>query len=164
MKKRRILNSFVSAGSFKEFIESIFALVKEKKSSYICVCNVHMLVEAKRDHYFNKVLNNADITTPDGMPIAKLLSWKYKVNQERVSGMDLMPKLIQECSKRKKSIYLYGSTNKVLEEIKKKVRRQFPKVKIKYKSPPFRELNINEEIDMINEINLSIEQYHQAIL
>ena len=73
MKKRRILNSFVSAGSFKEFIESIFALVKEKKSSYICVCNVHMLVEAKKDHYFNKVLNNVDITTPDGMPIAKLL-------------------------------------------------------------------------------------------
>ena len=53
MKKRRILNSFVSAGSFKDFIESIFALVKEKESSYICVCNVHMLVEAQRDNNFN---------------------------------------------------------------------------------------------------------------
>ena len=153
MKKRRILNSFVSAGSFKEFIESIFALVKEKESSYICVCNVHMLVEAKRDHYFNKVLNNADITTPDGMPIAKLLSWKYKVNQERVSGMDLIPKLIKECAQKGKSIYFYGSTHDVLSSVAKKAKTEFPQLNIHYYSPPFRQLSCEEDKNLVKEIN-----------
>ena len=154
MKKRRILGSFVSVGSFKDFIESIFALSLEKKSSYVCVCNVHMLVEAQRENNFNEILNNADITTPDGMPVSKVLSWRYKVKQERVSGMDLLPELMKECANRNKSIYLYGSTNKVLEEIKKKANKEFSKVKITYRSPPFRKLTRNEEVEIINEINI----------
>ena len=153
MKKRKILASFVSAGSFKDFIEGIFALSKLKESSYVCVCNVHMLVEAQRKINFNEILNNADITTPDGMPVAKVLSWKYKVNQERVSGMDLLPELIKECANRNKSIYLYGSTNKVLEEIRRKASKEFSKLKIEYKSPPFRSLSDAENQDIIKEIN-----------
>ena len=154
MKKRRILKSFVSAGSFKDFIERILNLPSEKKSSYVCVCNVHMLVESQRDNNFNKILNNADITTPDGMPVAKVLSFKYSVNQERVSGMDLLPVLIKECASKNKSIYFYGSTNKVLDEIKKKVNKEFHKLKTAYKSPPFRLLTDKENQDIINEINI----------
>ena len=153
MKKRRILESFVSVGLFKDFIEGIFTLSEEKESSYVCVCNVHMLVEAHRDNEFNKILNHADIITPDGMPVAKVLSWRYKVNQETVSGMDLLPELIKECANRNKSIYLYGSTNKVLEEIIRKVNEEFSKLKIAYKSPPFRLLTDKEDLDTVKEIN-----------
>jgi len=49
MKKCRILKSFVSSGSFKDFIEGIFDLSAEERSSYVCVCNVRMLVESKRE-------------------------------------------------------------------------------------------------------------------
>ena len=153
MKKRRILGSFVSAGSFKDFIEGIFSLSEDYKSSYICVCNVHMLVEAQRENNFNEILNNADITTPDGMPVTKVLSWRYKVKQERVSGMDLLPELMKECANRNKSIYLYGSTNKVLEEIIKRVNKEFSKLKIASKSPPFRLLTDKENLDIVKEIN-----------
>ena len=105
MNKRKILNSFVSIGSYNEFVSNILLLSELKKSSYVCVCNVHMILEAKKDERFNSILNNADITTPDGMPVAKILSWKYKINQARVAGMDLLPTLINECSKNKKSIF-----------------------------------------------------------
>jgi len=153
MIKRRILGAFVSVGSFKDFIEGIFALSIEKKSSYVCVCNVHMLVEAQRKSNFNKILNNADITTPDGMPVAKALSWKYKINQERISGMDLLPELIKECAQKGKSIYFYGSTNQVLDAIQKKIKREFQELKTKSYSPPFRDLTNKEEQEIINDIN-----------
>jgi len=153
MKKRRILGSFVSTGSFKDFIEGIFSFSEDYKSSYICVCNVHMLVESEKDLEFNEILNNADITTPDGMPVAKLLSWKYKINQERISGMDLLPELIKECAQKGKSIYFYGSTNQVLGEIQKKIQRKFQEFKMKSYSPPFRSLTNKEEKEIINDIN-----------
>ena len=101
-------------------------------------------------------MNNADITTPDVMPEAKILSWKYKINQPRVAGMDLLPTLISECSKKKKSIYLYGSTDHVLSNIVQRVKTNFPNLNIQYYAPPFKSLSSGEEskvVDMINDYN-----------
>ena len=128
--KKKILNSFVSIGSFNQFINDLFLLSEEKRSSSVYLCNVHMLVEAQQDHNFNKLLNNADIVSPDGMPVAKILSWEYKINQERISGMDLLPKLINTCFKRNKSIYFYGSTNDILSRIGDRVKRECPELNI----------------------------------
>jgi N-acetylglucosaminyldiphosphoundecaprenol N-acetyl-beta-D-mannosaminyltransferase len=153
MNKNAILAVNISIGSFKLFVERLFFLSEDRSSSYVCVCNVHMLVEAKKDRDFNALLNNADIVTPDGMPVAKALGLKYNYTQERVSGMDLLPELIKECANRNKSIYLYGSTNKVLEEIIRKVNEEFSKLKIAYKSPPFRLLTDKENLDTVKEIN-----------
>ena len=151
--KKKVLDSFVSIGSFNKLINNIFLLSEENTSSYVCVCNVHMLVEAQQNHDFNELLNNADIVTPDGMPIAKFLSWKYKINQERISGMDMLPTLIKECAIRNKSIYFYGSTNEVLENIKKNTKKDFFKLKTKFYSPPFRELIKEETQEIIHDIN-----------
>ena len=151
--KKKVFDSFISIGSFNKLINNIFLLSEENISSYVCVCNVHMLVEAQQDHGFNELLNNADIVTPDGMPIAKVLSWKYKINQERVSGMDMLPTLIKECAIRNKSIYFYGSTNDVLANIKKNTKKDFFKLKTKFYSPPFRELIKEEKQEIINDIN-----------
>jgi N-acetylglucosaminyldiphosphoundecaprenol N-acetyl-beta-D-mannosaminyltransferase len=112
-----------------------------------------MLIEAKKSIEFNNVLNNADITTPDGMPVAKTLSLKHKINQERVSGMDLFPALIRECSNRDKSIFLYGSTDNVLASIVNKAKDTYPKLDIQYYSPPFRFLSHKEKEDVIININ-----------
>ena len=110
MRKLKLFNSFISIGSYSEFLNNIFELSEKKDSSYVCVCNVHMMVESIESVRFNNILNNADIVTPDGMPIVKLISWKYKINQQRVAGMDLIKDLVHECSKRNKSIFFYGST------------------------------------------------------
>ena len=151
--KKKVLDSFVSIGSFNKLINNIFLLSEENTSSYVCVCNVHMLVEAQQNHDFNELLNNADIVTPDGMPIAKFLSWKYKINQERISGMDMLPTLIKECAIRNKSIYFYGSTVEVLDNIKKRINSNHPSLEIKMHSPPFRPLSEEEDQDVIKEIN-----------
>ncbi|MDC0204487.1 WecB/TagA/CpsF family glycosyltransferase [Flavobacteriales bacterium] len=153
MKKRKILDTLISIGSFDEFIENIFLLSENKASSYVCVCNVHMLIETKKDNSFNELLNNADITTPDGMPVAKALGLKYNYTQDRVSGMDLLPAIIEECAKRKKSIYLYGSTNKVLKQITEKVNSNYPNLNLEFYSPPFRELSRQEKDEIIDKIN-----------
>jgi N-acetylglucosaminyldiphosphoundecaprenol N-acetyl-beta-D-mannosaminyltransferase len=153
MKKNRVLDSFISVGSFKDFIEGIFSLSEEKQSSYVCVCNVHMLVEAQKDKDFNKLLNNADIVSPDGMPIAKLLSYKYQIKQDRVSGMDLLPILIAESANKNKSVYLYGSTDDVLSRIANKAQTEFPHLNIQYYAPPFIELSLKEDKNIVKEIN-----------
>ena len=57
--KKKVFDSFISIGSFNKLINNIFLLSEENISSYVCVCNVHMLVEAQQDHGFNELLNNS---------------------------------------------------------------------------------------------------------
>jgi N-acetylglucosaminyldiphosphoundecaprenol N-acetyl-beta-D-mannosaminyltransferase len=153
MIRKNILDTLITIGSFSSFIEKVFLLVDTNLSTYVCVCNVHMLMKAKRDAEYRKVLKEADVITPDGMPIVKVLSWKYSIQQDRVSGMDLMPRIIKECAKFGKSVYLYGPTDDVLENIKKRINSDFPFLEVDLYSPPFRELSALEDDEICKKIN-----------
>jgi len=153
MKKLKVIKSMISTGSYEDFITNIFKLSHSKKSSYVCVSNVHMTIEANDDASFLDVVNSADIMTPDGMPLAKAIKYLYGINQDRVAGMDLMPSLMQKCEAQNKSIYLYGSTEEVLDKIIIRAKLDFPSLKIDAYSPPFRELSIDEKQSVIENIN-----------
>jgi len=75
MQKLRVLRSGISIGMFGGFVNSLIDLSKNNGSSYVCVCNVHMLIEANDSNDFSKVVNEADIVTPDGKPVAKAVEW-----------------------------------------------------------------------------------------
>lgn len=154
MKKKLLINSQISVGSYHNMIASIIKLSQENKSSYICVSNVHMLVEAFLSSSFSKLLNDADIATPDGMPLAKAISFLYNTQQDRVAGMNIMPDLISKINKTSLSIYLYGSTEEILTKIKDRIKDEYPNVNLcgTY-SPPFRELTNDEKTDVIKKIN-----------
>jgi N-acetylglucosaminyldiphosphoundecaprenol N-acetyl-beta-D-mannosaminyltransferase len=157
LKKKQILKSLISIGSYQSFIDHIITLSNTKTSSYVCVANVHMLIEGYQDPHFQHVINQADIATPDGMPLAKAMKWLYGIEQERVAGMDLMPDLMKTSEEKALSIFLYGSTDEILHTIETKAKKEFPNLIICGTfSPPFRELSTDEKnniITMINERN-----------
>lgn len=151
--KKQVIKSLINIGSYNSIVEQVLQLSKTKQSSYICVANVHMSIEGVLSKEFQEVINNADITTPDGMPLAKAIKLIYGLAQDRVAGMDLMPDLIQKCAEDNMSIYLYGSTDEVLEKIITKATQEYPVLKIKSYSPPFRVLSDEEEGEIVNQIN-----------
>lgn len=154
MEKRKIINTDITIGSYQNFIHTCLDLSTSNLSSYICVSNVHMAIEGYRDPLFQKIVNEAAISTPDGMPLAKAINWLYGIEQERVAGMDLMPDLMQVSEKNGFSIYFYGSTDEILSKIIKKAKIEFPNLDIcgTY-SPPFREIDEGEKIEIIQRIN-----------
>jgi len=153
LDKKLVIESMISSGSYKDMLMQIIQLSDIEKSSYVCVSNVHMTIEAYKDKSFLNIVNSADIATPDGMPLAKAIKILYGIEQERVAGMDLMPKLMKKCESLSKSIFLYGSTPSILEQILKKAKLNYPKLKIDAYSPPFRELTNDEEREIVQRIN-----------
>ncbi|WP_299759243.1 WecB/TagA/CpsF family glycosyltransferase [uncultured Pontibacter sp.] len=153
-EKRQLLGSLISAGSFEDFVNHVFWLTDHKDSSYVCFANVHMLMEAKQDKEFQDLLNNADIAAPDGGPLSKLMKLLYGKHQDRVPGMDLMPRLLKEAEQRGKSVFFYGSTDQVLEAVVAKTNADVPNLRVAgHYSPPFRKLTQIEDAaitDMIN--------------
>lgn len=152
--KRRLLTADITTGTFKNFVEQVFWLSEHKKSSYVCFANVHMLIEAYKDKDFNTILNSADMATPDGGPLSKLMKLLYGQQQDRVAGMDLLPVLLEQAAARGKSVYFYGSTDDVLKAVVETAKQKHPELKIAgYYSPPFRKLTASEDeaiVDMIN--------------
>lgn len=140
--------------TFQTFIDSILSHALKIKSSYTCVANVHMAIEAYWDPEFAAVVNNADLVTPDGMPLAKAIKLLYGVNQERVAGMDLLPELLKAAEQKELSVFFYGGTEEMLLKTKEFVEAYYPKLKKHaYHSPPFRALTEEEENEDINRIN-----------
>lgn len=154
MNRKKIITSYIDSGSYKEFIERIIQLAKHKYSSYVCITNVHMVIEAYLDKKFNTILNHADLVAPDGMPLAKILQLMCGFKQDRVAGMDLMPDLFREAEKNGLAVYLYGSTFSMLSSIENKAKKEYPDLKIcgKY-SPPFRKLSEEEDEIITERIN-----------
>ncbi|GHA80227.1 WecB/TagA/CpsF family glycosyltransferase [Pontibacter akesuensis] len=154
--KRKLLNSLISAGSFDDFVNQVFWLAENKYSSYVCFANVHMLMEAKQDAAFSEVLNNADLAAPDGGPVSKLMKLLYGESQDRVPGMDLLPRLLQEAQARGKSVFFYGSTDDVLQAVAARANADLPDLRIAGTySPPFRQLSEEEDQEIIRMINSS---------
>ena len=156
LERKRVISIDVSIGKYEEFIENILWLAEERVSSYVCIANVHMTVEAYRNKNFAYKVNNANIVTPDGMPIVYALRMLYGIKQDRVAGMDLLPDLIREAEERSLSVFFYGSTEPVLDAISKKLKRDHPHLRIGGMfSPPFRKLNNAEKEEIAAMINNS---------
>lgn len=154
LKKYKIIRSLVSSGTYAAFLEEIMALSVRDESSYVCVANVHMMIEAYKDAEFQAIVDNADITTPDGMPLAKGMRLLYGFHQDRVAGMDLMPDLLREAAARDVSVFLYGSTDSTLQKIAEIARREHPSIDIcGYYSPPFRALDDEQKSAIVARIN-----------
>ena len=113
-----------------------------------------MLIEAHQNREFNSILNNADVAAPDGGPLSKLMKILYGQHQDRVPGMDLMPRLLKEAAARGKSVYFYGSTNEVLEAVVAQAQKELPTLRIAgYFSPPFRKISEEEDASIVEMIN-----------
>lgn len=152
----RILGSRISTQSFYETVQSITTWALSRESHYVCVANVHMLVEAHNDPPFASVLEKADLVTPDGMPLVLALRLIHGIRQERVAGMDLMPALIAEAARQSIPVYFYGSSEDILERVVLRARSEHPEILFAGAySPPFRKLTIEEEWADINRIKSS---------
>ncbi len=154
--KKRLISIDVTCIPYMSFVKELTELAKRRESSYVCVSNVHMLVEAYNHKTFAEVVNSADYVTPDGMPLAKSIQWLYKISQDRVAGMDLLPDLMKEACEHNVSVFFYGGTEEVLAETKTYCEQYYPNLHVSgLISPPFRALTSEEQQDYVNKINNS---------
>lgn len=156
MRKCTVITTDISTGSYQSYLDDIDRLAEKRTSSYVCVANVHMAIEAWKDKSFSDVINSSDITVPDGMPLAKSVKILTGKEQERAAGMDMMPDILERAGEKNFKVYLYGSTTDILECIVDKIEKTIPKLEIAgICSPPFRSLTEQEETDIVSNINES---------
>lgn len=154
MKKKLLINFSVSTGEYQSYIDNITVLARHRISSAIYFANVHMFIEAHKNKDFLTQVNNADIVTPDGQPLAWLLRLLYGIKQCRVAGMDVLPDLLDRMEKENLPVYFYGGTPEMISKTNAYVKDKYPGLQVAgLYSPPFRALTEKEEKEIVEKIN-----------
>lgn len=145
--QKQLISININTGDYRNFVDEVVEMA-EKPSSYTCIANVHMLVEAYSNASFADIINKADMITPDGVPLTWGLKLLHGVRQDRVAGMDLLPDLLKKAEQKSIPVYFYGGPESMLAKVREKIPQRYPALKIAGMfSPPFRDLS-PAEVDM----------------
>ncbi len=124
--------------------------------------NAHSYNTAQEDEAFAEALSRGDYLIPDGASIVKACRWLKAKSQptERIAGWDLyifeMQRLEERCKRanvRGKVMFL-GSSEEVLDLIRKRAAVDFPHLEVITYSPPYKpEFSDEDNQTMIQAIN-----------
>ncbi len=93
-----------------EAVDLIEDKINESGFHQVATANVDFLMHAIQDRQLQEILCSCDLVVADGMPIvwaARMLGTRLK---ERVSGVDLVPRVAELAARRGYGIYLLGAT------------------------------------------------------
>jgi N-acetylglucosaminyldiphosphoundecaprenol N-acetyl-beta-D-mannosaminyltransferase len=154
MDSRVLLGVRIHSTSYHEASSRILEWAVEGRSSYVCAANVHMLMEARDSTDFSRVVNEADLVTPDGMPLVWALRSLGIPGQERVYGPDLMLRVCERAAQQQVPVGLYGGFPERMTAMKDRLQVAFPGLVIAYSATPaFRPLSLVEDEEILERIN-----------
>ena len=152
-------------------IEKVEDLQSIPKGKHVINCiNAHSYNIAQKDPIFSNALINSDYLIPDGISIVWACKWLNAISKpkERVVGWDLftieMEKLNAEVesgkfhslygSNKSPVVMFFGSSEKVLQLIRKRMSKDYPLLQICTYSPPYKPVFSDEDNQaMIEAIN-----------
>jgi N-acetylglucosaminyldiphosphoundecaprenol N-acetyl-beta-D-mannosaminyltransferase len=153
--RANVLGVGISAINLDLAMAAVAEALERKTKGYVCVTGVHGVSEAQVDPAFRAILNRSFLTTPDGMPMVWMGRWQGFREMARVYGPDLMLRVCEYSQSRALTHFLYGGAPGVAEELKRRLERRFPGLKITGTyTPPFRPLTAQEEQDLARRVEV----------
>ena len=105
--------------------------LKKNQKMFIVTANPETFMMSEKDKELKNMLEDDETTlVPDGIGVVKAgRSIKYDI-ETRITGIDIAYKLLEYGNEEKKSIYLFGSKQEVLDMMKEVLDKNYPNLKI----------------------------------
>ena len=146
IERVNVLGVGISVLNLQTALAAIADAVRAQRKGYICVRDAHGVMVAQKDAAFRRILNEAFLCTPDGMPMVWMGKLHGHREMSRVYGPDLMLEVCAWSEKNPCRHFLFGGLPGVAEQLRDKLTARFPKLQIVgCYTPPFRPLNAEEE-------------------
>lgn len=156
MTRIQVLKIGLYAIDYSSAVSLIRSWSRLAESRYVCLANVHMLMEAHDSMDFMRTLNEADLVAPDGMPLVWMMRAKGQHVQQRVYGPTLMLHTLEAAARENLSVGFYGSRPEVLDALIKRMQAKYPGLIVAFScSPPFRDLSPEQGDEVVKKIRKS---------
>ena len=110
--------------------ERVHSFLKGNKTRVIYTPNTEIVMIAEKDEEFKNMLNESDLTIPDGIGLVYASRIKKKRLPERVAGYDLSIRILELANKEEYSVFLVGGKPGVAEEATGNIKKIYPNIKI----------------------------------
>ena len=114
----------------KSVISQIEQFILSKKSHLVVTPDTLAILRAQKDVEYYKIIQGANLVTPDGAGILWATSTLYQPLKERVAGIDIIQGICQLAAKKAYSIYLLGAAPGITKETSLKLMKKYPGLKI----------------------------------
>jgi|CZKZ01.1.fsa_nt_gi N-acetylglucosaminyldiphosphoundecaprenol N-acetyl-beta-D-mannosaminyltransferase len=152
-ERANVLGVRISAVDMDRAVNIADGWIAAGNPGYACVTGVHGVIEAQTNPEFLRILNQAAINTPDGMPMAWVGWLQGHRNMDRVYGPDFMMAMCKLSEERGYRNFLYGGNPGVAELLRESLLHRFPGLKlVGTYTPPFRALNPDEERELVEQV------------
>jgi N-acetylglucosaminyldiphosphoundecaprenol N-acetyl-beta-D-mannosaminyltransferase len=150
-----LLGVRVDATQIPDVIAKLETWIARKEiRRFVVVANTHVVMEARQDVAFKKMINSADLCVPDGMPLIWCGQLRGHQLKRRVYGPELMITFCRETASKGYRHFLYGGAPEVTNQLVKQLQQSCPGIQIAgFDSPPFRPLTPEEDEEAIRKIN-----------
>lgn len=112
--------------SMEQAIELIDSFIEQGGFHQIATANVDFLTKALNDSELLNILHGCDLVLADGMPLiwsSRLLGVPLR---QRVTGADLLPRLLNLSARKKRRIFLLGASEDRSREAATRIQQDFP--------------------------------------
>jgi N-acetylglucosaminyldiphosphoundecaprenol N-acetyl-beta-D-mannosaminyltransferase len=155
IRKREVIGVPLAMTTYDGAMNVMDGMVARREQGYVCAVAVHAVTVAQRDPEMRAALLGSSLTVPDGMPLVWAANLLGESLPHRVYGPELMRRYTRRCAEKGHRVWLYGGRDQgSLAQLTLNLRRDNPGIRIVggY-SPPFRDLEPDEEDDVVARIN-----------
>lgn len=125
-----ILGARVDLVNTRESLERIRSFIVNQQSAHVITLNAEIVYQAQNDPELLKIINGADLVTPDGIGIVwagRRLGYPF---EERVSGIDLLYLICEQAARENWKIYLLGAAPGIADEAVCQLAQKYPGINI----------------------------------
>jgi N-acetylglucosaminyldiphosphoundecaprenol N-acetyl-beta-D-mannosaminyltransferase len=153
-ERENILGVGISAVNMRQALEVIDGWIQGGDRQYLCLAAVHSVLDCQGSEALRAIFNLSGLTTPDGMSLVWLLRMRGHRNVSRVYGPDLMLAVCDFFNQVGAGHYFLGGEPGVSERLAERLAERVPGLNVcgAY-SPPFRELTVEEDAQLVEDIN-----------
>lgn len=118
-------------GNLDEFLKLLEEKMKNGEKTFIVTANPETLMIGEKNSEFKKVLmSEHTIITADGIGVVKgMQKLGYQI-KERVTGVDIVKKLLVSANKERKSLYLFGAKQEVVRTFAEKINQKYSDIQL----------------------------------
>lgn len=157
INRTEIMGVPIDAVDMSEALRQAAAFFEEENFHAIYTPNTEIVMAAQQDEMLMEAIHAADLVIPDGIGLIYASRILKKGLKERVTGVDLMGKILSYCHQHKKSIYILGGKPGVAEVACRKIQIKFSQIRIcGFNDGYFQESETAAVIEEINQSNADI--------
>jgi N-acetylglucosaminyldiphosphoundecaprenol N-acetyl-beta-D-mannosaminyltransferase len=128
--KDTYLGVHVSPLTYEGIVTEIKARMTRGDKSTIIAVNPEKVMAAQKNPEVKELINNSTFQIADGVGILLASKLKKGTIKSRVTGVDMMARLLKYAAEDRHPIYMYGAKKEVIEQAAENIRRDNPGIEI----------------------------------